>query len=207
MEQGPSMAAISTAKDSDRAGRSIAERVSGIDVGLLVLRLVIGFDLFGHGMMKFGWFRGSGLGDSIRAQAETLAFFQYHHHLYFLSWILTLTELSAGIFLMLGLFTPLGAAGLMGISWQFFAGLQWRGGMYGNASAGIGGFEGSIQLLAAATALAFIGPGRLSLDHKLGWRLEGVRWGVVALILGIGIGSLVLTVFGAGFGGDLPTGP
>jgi chromate transport protein ChrA len=46
--------------------------------------------------------------------------------------------------------------------------------------------------IAAAAALAFIGPGRISLDHALGWDLHGIGWGLIAIGLGVVAASIVL---------------
>ena len=42
---------------------------------------------------------------------------------------------------------------------------------------------------AVAAAVAFTGPGQLSLDWMLGLSLAGAKWGLIALILGV-LGAL-----------------
>jgi putative oxidoreductase len=198
MLQDGHAAASSGVPQEGRATVSLADRVSGGNLGVLLIRLAFGLVFFGHGMQKVGWFENhaAGLPDSISSQAQFLVLGGYHH-VYFLSWVLTIAELGTGLLLMLGLLTPLGVAGLVGISFQFLASIAWRGGF-------IGGWDNSLLFVVVGVALALFGPGRYSVDRALGWRLEGIRWGAIALILGVGVGTLVLTVFGPGLGGFTP---
>lgn len=55
------------------------------------------------------------------------------------------------------------------------------------------GFELPLALAAAATALAFAGPGRYSIDRALGWNLSGIPYGIGAVALGVVTGLLVYT--------------
>ena len=176
-----------------------AKAVTGTDIGLLVLRLGIGIVFLGHGLQKLGWFEGGGYPTSISKQEEFLKMFGYSST-GFLAWVIVLTEIGVGLSLILGLVTPLGAAGAIGIMWQFLAGPQWGAGLFGN-TAGAGGYEFTLAFFVGAIALAFAGPGQLSLDHLFGWRLSKVRWGLASLILGVVVGTVVLTVWGVGFGG------
>jgi putative oxidoreductase len=178
-------------------GRSGAEN-GAINAAAIALRLTFGLVFLGHGLQKLGWFEGGGYPTSIGTQADFVQIFGYSHtHL--MAWLITLTEASTGILLLLGLLTPLAAAGVIGIQWQFLAGVQWSGGLFGNATAG--GFEGALMMSAAAVAIGFIGAGKYSLDHRLGWSLKGQRWGFIAIALGVVVGTIVLVGFGVGFGG------
>ena len=188
----------STNTRTEAVASRVLEGISGADVGLLVLRFGLGIVFLGHGLQKLGWFKGGGYPTSISTQKQFLALFGYSST-GFLAWVLTVTEVAAGISLLLGLLTPFGAAGVIGITWQFVAGLQWDNGLFGNDTAG--GYEYTLIIFAAAIALAFAGPGRLAVDRALGLKLEGVRWGLISLGLGLVVGTLVLTIFGSGFGG------
>ena len=55
-----------------------------------------------------------------------------------------------------------------------------------------GGIEFPLVNAAAATAIAFIGPGRVSVDRALGWHLRGLSWGLFSILLGLGAGIVVL---------------
>lgn len=174
----------------------------GTDVGLLVLRVGLGLVFLGHGLQKLGWFEGGGYPTDMVSQKAFLELFGYSS-VGFLAWVITLTEVGAGLSLLLGLVNPLGAAAVIGVMFQAVAGYQWDGGLFGTTD-GTGGYEFSLVILLAATALGFTGPGRFSVDHVLGWRLSGVRWGLLALVTGIVVGAFVLIVWGVGLGGTPP---
>ena len=95
------------------------------DLGLLVVRVVVRFELFAHGMQKFGQFGGTvdfqgkhvTGSAAVDAQAAFLDLLGYHPTTA-LSWFLTFTEVTAGILLMAGLLTPLAAAAVIGDMFQ-----------------------------------------------------------------------------------------
>jgi len=199
-----------------RTWTSLSEWSSLSDLGLLCLRLVLGFELFAHGMQKFGLFGGTFGFDgkevtgsaAVNAQAGLLGLLGYHPTTA-LSWFLTGTELSAGILLIAGFVTPLAAAALIGDMFNIIFGMQWQAGWFGSADGGPG-YEFAVVALGAAVAVSLVGPGRFSVDRALGWRLSGVPWGVAGVALGLLVGLVVLVVLGPGFGGaDLspPSGP
>ena len=122
--------------DSTKA--RVQEGITGADVGLLVLRLGLGVVFLGHGLQNFGWFPGGGYPTSISEQKAFLIHFGYSSPS-LMAWLITATEIVAGVSLLLGLLMPLGAAAVIGIAWQFVAGLQWDGGLFGNDT--VGGYE------------------------------------------------------------------
>jgi putative oxidoreductase len=154
-----------------------------VHVGLLILRLVLGSVFIGHGTQKlFGWFGGHGLkgtGSFIETQGYRpgvpLALFA------------GLAEAGGGSLLVLGLLTPLGSAAIVGMMLNAILSVHLKNGFW-NAN---GGFEFNLVNAAAATALAFIGPGRYSLDNAFGLSLSGVAYGLGALVLGVGVGLLI----------------
>ena len=75
-----------------------------MDLGLLILRFVVGLTLAAHGAQKlFGWFGGYGL-DATGQFMETLGFHPGRRH----AALAGLTEAGGGVSLALGLLTPLG---------------------------------------------------------------------------------------------------
>ncbi|MFC7659452.1 DoxX family protein [Pseudonocardia benzenivorans] len=82
------------------------------DIGLLILRLAVGGLFFAHGAQKvFGMWGGQG----ITRTAENLAGYGFVAQQTSLAWALGIVEMAAGAFVVLGLFTPLAAAGLLAI--------------------------------------------------------------------------------------------
>src|ERR1700736_2533629 len=82
--------------------------MSAIDLGLLVMRVVLGLTFMAHGSQKlFGWFGGSG----IKGITDMLRKLGVAHPVP-LAWMAALSEFGGGLFVRLGLLTPL-AAGLI----------------------------------------------------------------------------------------------
>ncbi|WP_394141559.1 DoxX family protein [Cytobacillus oceanisediminis] len=109
-----------------------------MDVGLLIIRLVIGVLFIGHGAQKlFGWFGGHGL-------KGTGGWFESIGMKQGVMMVLSagLAELIGGILFALGFLTPLAA--LM-----------------------ISGTEYNLTLISVAIGIALIGPGRYALDFFL----------------------------------------
>ncbi|MGH3941834.1 MAG: DoxX family protein [Pseudonocardiaceae bacterium] len=163
--------------DGPRHQRSRTGWNSGTDLGLLVLRLVLGGTFIAHGCQKlFGLFGGSGIDGFARA-LEGFGYQQAN----VLSVVAGVTELTGGVLVVLGLFTPLGAAGLVGVMVNAIA-LKWSNGFF--ASPG-GGFELDLALAAMASALILAGPGRVALDQGRAWSGRPVTTGWICLFIGI----------------------
>ncbi|MGH3930968.1 MAG: DoxX family protein [Pseudonocardiaceae bacterium] len=152
---------------------------SGTDLGLLVLRLVLGGAFIAHGCQKlFGLFGGPG----IDGFAGALRGFGYRQA-DVLSVVTGVTELAGGSLVVLGLFTQLGAAGLLGIMVNTIA-LKWGNGLFASP----GGFELDLMLAAMASTLILAGPGRIALDQGRAWSRRPVATGGIFLFLGIAVG-------------------
>jgi len=152
-----------------------------MDLGVLLLRLVIGALLVGHGTQKlFGWFGGSGLTGTAKF-FEAVGFRPGRPN----AIVAGLSECGAGLLIALGLLTPLGGA--MAAGTLIVAGSV-------NAKKGLwatnGGYELPLVYAVIGACLAFIGPGAYSLDQALGLT---ARWGVAS-----GLVALVLAVVGSG---------
>src|SRR4051812_17472438 len=153
--------------------------------GLLILRLVLGLTLAAHGTQKlFGWFGGGG-------PQGTSNFFRGlgFRSPFAMAIMAGLAELS-GLALAFGLLTPLAALALVVVMMIAIATVHWTSGFW----AGKGGYEFNLLIMASATALAAIGPGRWSIDHALGIddNLSGAWWGAGVLVAGLALSGLTL---------------
>jgi putative oxidoreductase len=144
----------------------------GVDIGLLVLRVVTGLVWCGHGTQKlFGWFGAKRRGT---LEAE-FTHFGYHPPLLF-GYLAGTTELTGGTLLAVGFATPVGAALLAIVAVQATTAVKWRNGLWIQDD----GYEYLLVLAAIGVSLAFVGAGELSLDHAFGTGFAGVGAGIVA---------------------------
>ena len=154
--------------------------------GLFVLRLVIGALFIGHGTQKLaGWFGGPGI-EGTRGMYQSLGYPRPRT----MAWVAGVAEAGAGVLLVLGWFTPLAAAAIIGVMINAIGAVHATNGPW----AAYGGWEYNAVLIAAATTFAFAGPGMLALDNGLGWDLAGPLSGLGAVLLGIVAGGGVLAV-------------
>jgi putative oxidoreductase len=130
-----------------------------MDLGLLIIRLVIGVLFIGHGAQKlFGWFGGYGLKgtggwfDSIGMKpGVTMAL------------LAGLTELFGGILFALGLLTPLAGIMIAGTMLMAIIKVHAPNGLWSTAN----GYEYNLTLLVVAIGMALIGHGQYALDAFL----------------------------------------
>lgn len=133
------------------------------DLGLLALRLGIGGVLIAHGTQKlFGWFGGRGL----KAAAGAMDAMGFRPGLPN-AVMAGLGEAGGGALLALGAATPLGGAAAVG-AMSAAVEVHRPGGFFNHS----GGYEYPAFLGLAATGLALAGPGRISVDHATGNRLN-----------------------------------
>jgi putative oxidoreductase len=157
----------------------------GLDFGLLVLRLVIGGTFVAHSLQKlFGLWGGPGI-DGFARYLGTFGFSQTT----LLSWVTGVGELVGGALLMLGLFTPVGAAAVLAVAANVIY-LKWNAGFFEPPV----GFEREALLAAGAFTFLFTGPGRLSLDRPTPWGRRPVPLGLFMLIVAAGLCVLTLVV-------------
>jgi len=148
-----------------------------MDLGLLLLRLVLGLLLVGHGSQKlFGAFGGHGL-DGTGGFFASIGFRPGKP----MAFVAGASELGAGVLLVLGLGTPLAAAALIGT--MLVAGsVHAAKGIWGQN----GGYELALVYGVLGAVLALTGPGALSFDALLGLHaslpiaLGAIALGVVA---------------------------
>ncbi|MGE3268607.1 MAG: DoxX family membrane protein [Chloroflexota bacterium] len=152
-----------------------------LDAGLLLLRLVVGGLMFGHGAQKlFGWWGGPGLTGFIGMTGGHLRFRP--------AWLWgpvgALSETVGGLLVLLGLLHPLGAAAIVAamliaisVHWPAFWATE-------------RGYEYALLNLVAALGLALAGPGAYALDTVLGIALPEPATLILALglaVLGAGV--------------------
>src|SRR6201992_2310819 len=145
------------------------------DVGLLILRLVLGLTLAAHGFNKF--FGGGRIPGTAR-WFESIGM----KHGTFQAVVAASTEISAGLGLAAGLLTPIPAAGFVALMFVASWTVHRPNGFFIVKE----GWEYNLVLAVSAVAVATIGPGRLSLD----WVIFGKNWldGWQGLLLSIGLG-------------------
>jgi putative oxidoreductase len=147
----------------------------------LLLRLVLGGYFIGHGTQKlFGWFGGEGL-DATAKGFEGMGLRPGRLN----AIAAGAAEAGGGTLLALGAATPAASAALIGIMLTAVHRVQWKNGPWITK----GGYEHNLVVIAAAAALAEMGPGELSIDARLGLGRWGPLGGIVGL-LGGGAGAL-----------------
>jgi putative oxidoreductase len=154
------------------------------DFGLLVLRIVLGGTFLGLGLQHlFGLFHGIGIHDF-----ETLVRTRGYTAPTMLAWVAGGAEVVGGALVVLGLFTPLGAAALLAVLANVIV-LKWPHGFFAPA-----GYELEMVLGAAAFALLFTGPGRVSLDRPTPWFRRPGLSGFIFLVIGAAVAIVFLFV-------------
>ncbi|MEU5209990.1 DoxX family protein [Streptomyces sp. NPDC020742] len=153
-----------------------------MDTGILILRLVAGLLIAGHGVQKVSSHLGgrglAGGADEFRADGFRGG---------------TLTALAAGggqigsgLLLAVGFLTPLAATGAIGVMTVALT-VKWHNGLWVQND----GYEYPLVLIVTAAALAATGPGAWSLDAVCGLTPYPLWW--AALVLAAGVGSGLLT--------------
>ena len=154
-----------------------------VDTGLLVLRVVVGLLLVGHGTRSlFGWFGGRGL-------AGTARYFRsvgYWPPKFITSFAIT-AEIVGGAALAAGFMAPLAAAVVIGAMLNAVA-IRWRNGLW----AANNGFGYPLVIAIAAATLAFTGPGAISLDARVGLGSPSIETGLLVVAMGLLAGSALL---------------
>jgi putative oxidoreductase len=155
-----------------------------MDGALLILRVVFGALLIGHGTQKlFGWFGGHGL-------EGTGGFF---HSLGFrpgkqMALVAGASEAGGGLLLAVGLLSPLAGAAITG-TMLVAASVHADKGLWGVN----GGYELPLLYAIAGAVIAVGGPGEASLDHLIGlddtWT---TALGTIAIAIGLLSGATVI---------------
>ena len=136
---------------NDRASFLTGDDPKLREIGLALLRIILGVVFFAHGYLKFfkmGVDGVVGFFTSLGIPAPTVA-----------AWGVTMLEMVGGVALILGIFTPvLGVLFAIEMAGVIFFAKRGQGFM------GPKGYEFELTLLVASLALALSGPGAFSLD-------------------------------------------
>lgn len=179
--------------DADAGTRT--DRRGTQDLGLLVLRVAVGAILIAHGLQKaFGLWGGPGLNgweESLAARGFEQAGI--------LTYVTTGGQIAAGVLLVLGLFTPIAAAGALA---YLVTGILAEA-MTAHEEARLSDFltdghEYKVFLACAVAVLILTGPGRYGFDAARGWARRPFVGSFIALLLGVGVGVAAWALLNGG---------
>jgi putative oxidoreductase len=151
------------------------------DVGLLILRLVLGLTLAAHGFNKF--FGGGRIPGTAR-WFESIGMKPGKFH----ATIAATTEVSAGLGLAAGLLTPIPAAGFVSLMLVAAWTVHRPNGFFIVKE----GWEYNLVLAVSAVAVATLGAGKLSLDYLIfGENLWLRGWAGLLLSVALGLAGAI----------------
>jgi putative oxidoreductase len=168
-------------------------------LGLLILRVGLGAVLVAHGLQKvFGWWGGEGL-TGFRNSLSDIGY----QHADILIYCAAGGEIAAGVLLVLGLFTPLAAAGAL--AYLINGVLAGMSAQHNTQHSGRqfpfflpDGHEYEITLIVMAAAIILVGPGRYGFDAGRGWARRPFIGSFAALVVGIGAGAALWVLLNGG---------
>ncbi|MCA2242558.1 MULTISPECIES: DoxX family protein [Mycobacterium] len=155
------------------------------DVGVLILRLVLGVTLAAHGYNKF--FGGGRIPGTAR-WFESIGMKPGKFH----ATVAATTEMAAGLGLAVGLLTPIPAAGFVSLMLVAAWTVHRANGFFIVKE----GWEYNLVLAVSAVVVATLGAGKYSLDHLVfgkNW-MDGWHGLAISVVLGLAgaIGQLVI---------------
>src|SRR5450432_296811 len=159
-----------------------------IDVGLLVLRIVLGGIFLLHGGQKlFGWYGGGMTGVTQTMTNMGLAY------PITLAWISAVSEFGGGLLIFLRLLTPLASALIIGTMLVAIISTTVNHGFFATNR----GYEYNIALIGMALALVIIGGGSFSLDGLIGiaYRFDQQPVWAIVLILIVPFAGILVTEY------------
>lgn len=159
-----------------------------LDLALTILRGWVGVVMLAHGVNHiFGGGKIAGTARWFGSMGMKPPLVQ--------AWLASLTEIGAGVLLIVGLLTPFGAAGVVGVMTVAWA-INHRGNGFFIFRPGEG-WEYVATLAACGVALGALGAGRWSLDEALGIRDDLLGWPglLIAVLAGGGGAAALLAAF------------
>ncbi|MEU1427689.1 DoxX family protein [Nocardia sp. NPDC005746] len=181
-----SIPAAPAAPPENNGRRRRDDRRGTLDLGLLLLRLVIGGTFIYHGLQKaFGWFHGPGF-DGIKTSMEGGGW----KHVDLAAPMLIAGELGGGVLVVIGLATPLAAGALLAVILDAW---MWKQGMVPGFqySAKTNSVEIDSILVGLTTALILTGPGRYSIDRNRAWSTRPFLGSLAAFVAAVATAILV----------------
>jgi len=154
-----------------------------VDLAALLLRAVLGITMLAHGWNHA--FGGGKIAGTTRWFASIGMRPAWVH-----AYVATVTEIGSGVLLLLGLLTPLAAAGVLGTMLVALVTAHIKNGFFIFRPGQ--GYEYVLMICVVALALAGTGAGWLSLDHALGYPISG--WASYAVCAGAGGLGAALTL-------------
>jgi putative oxidoreductase len=128
--------------------------------GLLIIRIVIGLYMIGHGSQKlFGWFSGPGF----KGTSGWLGSMNFTPS-WFWALLAGLGELGGGLLFAVGFLTPLGAIGIFAAMLMALIKIHLPNGLWVDK----GGIEYPFVLVIISLVVGLFGPGAYSIDASIG---------------------------------------
>ncbi|MFI9584232.1 DoxX family protein [Streptomyces sp. NPDC052236] len=156
-----------------------------MNTGLLVLRLVAGLLIAGHGVQKLSFRLG---GHGLAGGTE-----EFRHDGFRGGRLTALAagagQIGAGLFLAAGALTPMAVMAAIGVM-TVAATVKWHNGLWVQND----GYEYPTVLVVVCAALALTGPGQWSADHALGLTPWPLWVAVAAIAAGLAAGLLTRVV-------------
>ncbi|MFI9617023.1 DoxX family protein [Streptomyces sp. NPDC052023] len=152
-----------------------------MDTGLLLLRVVIGLLIAGHGIQKVTFrLGGHGLAGGVE---------EFRNDGFRGGKLTALaaggSQIGGGLLLAAGALTPLAATTAMGVMTVAIT-VKWHNGLWVQNE----GYEFPLVLVLIGAVLALTGPGRWSVDQALGLTPWHPWWAAAAIAAGVGSGLL-----------------
>jgi len=150
------------------------------DTGILIVRLIVGLYVAGHGAQKlFGWFGGPGIDATVGGMRSRLGLRPAR----FWATSLSATEVIGGVLMAVGFLGPLGPIAVASTMLGATVFGHWANGPW----IAKGGYELALTNLAVALAVALSGVGSFSVDALLGLAVPSLASEVFGALVLLGV--------------------
>jgi putative oxidoreductase len=152
---------------------------SSLSLGLLLLRVVVGVVFLAHGINHI---YGGGKIEGTGRWFDSLGMKPGIVH----AWFASITEVGSGALLVLGLFTPLAGAGMVGVMLVAWITNHMKNGFFIFRPGE--GYEYVMTLTVLGVVLGTLGPGQWSIDDKV--HFLATLWGWPGFAISLGAGAV-----------------